>query len=154
MQLPLVTDYALRMLMYLGARGDAEDVVPIQDIADAYGVSRHYLLKVANELARFGYIDAVRGRGGGVRLVVDLREIRLGDVVRRTEPARGVLDCVGKDDSDCPIHEACGFRRILGEAQAQFYQVLDRYTLADALGSQGGVSRLLGLSEPISATPS
>ena len=146
MQLTLFTDYALRMMMYLGARGDVGEVVPIQDIADAYGVSRHYLLKVANELSRLGYIDAVRGRGGGVRLVVDLADVRLGDVVRQTEPERGVLDCVGKDESECPIHEACGFRRILGEAQAHFYQILDRYTLADALGSHGGVSKLLGLS--------
>ena len=146
MQLTLFTDYALRMLMYLGARADEDSVVPIQEMADAYGVSKHYLLKVANELSRLGYIDAMRGRSGGVRLVVDLATIRLGDVVRQTEPTRGVLACVGQEESECPIHGACGFRGILGEAQAAFYAVLDRYTVADTVGPRRAqLSQLLGL---------
>lgn len=142
MQLTLFTDYALRLLTYLGVE-QTERFIPIQDVATVYGVSRHYLLKVANDLARLGYIEAMRGRNGGVRLLVDPESVKLGELVREMEPDRGVLECVGRPSSDCPIHRPCRLRPILGEAEAAFYDVLDRYTLADILSEPQRLDRLL-----------
>lgn len=144
MQLTLFTDYSLRMLVYLGLRGPGE-VVAVQEISDAYGISRHYLLKVAQELARNGWIDATRGRSGGISLTADLRAITLGEVVRSTEPHVGVLDCIHRADSDCVIHAPCRLRGILSEAQREFDRVLDRYTVADLLESERSLRAKLGL---------
>jgi Rrf2 family nitric oxide-sensitive transcriptional repressor len=146
MQLTLFTDYALRMLTYLALR-EEDEVVTIQEISDAYAVSRHYLLKVANELSHRGYVEAVRGRSGGVRLSADLRTVRLGAFIQEIEPERGVLDCVGKDESDCPVHPACMLRRVLGEAQVAFYRELDRYTIADLVSDPKRLVPLLGLTQ-------
>lgn len=142
MQLTLYTDYSLRLLIYLGVE-NSDGLIPIQDVAEAYGASRHYMLKVANDLARHGYIEAVRGRNGGVRLQADPAKLRLGALVRQMEPDRGVLECVGRPTSECPIHRPCRLRPILGEAEKAFYDVLDRYTLADILADPGRIERLL-----------
>lgn len=144
MQLTLFTDYSLRTLVYLGLRAPGE-VVAVQEISDAYGISRHYLLKVAQELARHGWIDATRGRSGGITLTADLRAITLGEVVRSTEPHVGVLDCIHQADSDCAIHAPCRLRGILAEAQREFDRVLDRYTVADLLESDRSLRAKLGL---------
>jgi Rrf2 family nitric oxide-sensitive transcriptional repressor len=143
MQLTLFSDYALRMLMYLGIRRD--EVVPIVEISEAYGVSRHYMLKVMNELVQLGYIEAVRGRRGGVRLLRRPSEIRVGKLVKQTEPEAGVLECLDNAQADCPILRACKLRRILGEAQAEFFHVLDRYTLADLIDEPTRLVRVLGV---------
>jgi Rrf2 family nitric oxide-sensitive transcriptional repressor len=143
MQLTLFTDYALRMLTYL-ALADGE-VVPVNDIADATGVSKHYMLKVGNELARFGYVDTVRGRTGGVRLVMDPARIKLGEVVRSMEPTRAVMDCISVAHSDCPIVAPCRLRHVLEEAQSAFHAVLDRYTLADLVSSPQALRKALHL---------
>lgn len=143
MQLTLFTDYALRMLTYLAlAEGE---VVPINDVADATGVSKHYMLKVGNELARFGYVDTVRGRTGGVRLVMEPSRIKLGEVIRNTEPNRAVLDCIADPEVDCPLIAPCRLRHVLEEAQQAFHAVLDRYTLADLIASPQALRKALHL---------
>ena len=45
MQLSLHADYSLRVLLYLGTHPD--EVVPTRDISDAYGISKHHLVRVA-----------------------------------------------------------------------------------------------------------
>ena len=145
MQLTLFTDYALRMLMYLGL-SEEDRPVPIQEVSEGCQVSHHYMLKVANELTHLGLIRATRGRGGGVRLAVKPSELSVGDLVRQTEPDRGVLDCVADDDVDCPLLPSCRLRGVLGEAEEEFYRVLDRYTLADIIKRKRRLSPLLGLS--------
>src|SRR5690606_21072320 len=99
MHITLYSDYSIRMLIYLGLRGGR--VVPIGEIAEAHRVSHHYLLKVASELSSLGYIDSIRGRSGGVKLARAPSTINLGALMRSTEPAGGVLDCVTNPKADC-----------------------------------------------------
>ena len=63
MHIRLYTDYALRVLIYLGARGD--ELATIREIAATYSISRHHLVKVCHDLQLRGYIAATRGKGGG-----------------------------------------------------------------------------------------
>jgi Rrf2 family nitric oxide-sensitive transcriptional repressor len=114
-------------------------------VADAYGMSRHYMLKVTNELSHMGYIDAVRGRSGGVRLAKKPKDIRIGRLVRQTEPDPGVLDCIDRADVQCAILPACRLRKVFAEAQREFFNVLDRYTLADLIEDRQALAPLLGL---------
>jgi len=146
MQLTLFTDYSLRVLMYLGLR-EPNAVVTVQEMSDAYGISRHYLMKVANDLAKHGWVDATRGRSGGISLAVDLRGLTLGQVVRTTEPHVGVLDCVNRVESDCPIHAPCRLRGVFAEAQREFERVLDRYTVADLLESDRALRIRLSIAD-------
>ncbi|RYD36626.1 MAG: BadM/Rrf2 family transcriptional regulator, partial [Verrucomicrobiaceae bacterium] len=73
MKLSLFSDYSLRVLMYGALKG-----APFQldEVTDAYAISRHHLGKVVNRLARLGYLDTQRGRGGGIRLSLDPASIR------------------------------------------------------------------------------
>jgi Rrf2 family transcriptional regulator, nitric oxide-sensitive transcriptional repressor len=63
MHLTIHSDYALRVLIYLKLRGQRQ--ATIQEIAEAYGISRNHLMKVVQKLARLGFVDAARGRGAG-----------------------------------------------------------------------------------------
>jgi Rrf2 family nitric oxide-sensitive transcriptional repressor len=141
MQLTLFSDYSLRLLMYLGLKPG--EVVPVVEVSDAFGVSRHYMLKVMNELVQLGYIETARGRNGGVQLRKRPSDIRLGKLMRQTEPSGGVLECLEDREADCPIVPVCRLRKVLAEAEAEFYKVIDHYTLADLLAQPAGLARLL-----------
>jgi Rrf2 family nitric oxide-sensitive transcriptional repressor len=91
MRLTAYTDYSLRVLMRLALR--PQELTTIADIARAYRISEHHLMKVVHQLGRAGYIETVRGRGGGLRLARDPTAIWLGDVVRRTEPDLDLVEC-------------------------------------------------------------
>lgn len=127
MQLTSFTDYALRMLMYAHAAGDR--LVTIEEIAGAYGISRAHLMKVANTLTRAGFLTATRGRAGGLKLGRAAETIRLGEVVRATEPDFALVECFSTG-SQCAIGGCCRLPAVLRRAMEAFLSELDRHTLA------------------------
>lgn len=140
MQLTSFSDYALRVLMYAAAHEGR--LVTIEEVARTYSVSRTHLTKVVNVLTRAGYLRAVRGRAGGLALGKAPASIRLGDVIRLTEPDLELVECFGAANK-CIIASCCRLRPVLGEALAAFLATLDRYTLADLTLRPGdfGVAR-------------
>jgi len=127
MQLTMFTDFALRALMFTHAAGDR--LVTIDEIAAAYDISRAHLTKVVNALTRAGYLEAVRGRSGGLRLGMPAEKINLGAVVRATEPDFALVECFATGNR-CVITNCCRLQGVLEEALGSFLAVLDRHTLA------------------------
>ena len=101
MRMTFHTDYALRMLIYLAMRPD--EVRTVHQIAEAYGLSRNHLLKVAQTLGRLGYIETIRGRAGGIRLAVPAADLNIGRLVRATEEDFSVVECLHRQNGTCAI---------------------------------------------------
>lgn len=146
MRLTAYTDFSLRLLIYLAVKSDG--VSTIGDVADAYGIPKNHLTKVAHQLGLAGYIATIRGRGGGMRLGRPASEIRVGAVVRSTEPDMALVPCFEPVCAHCPIIPACGLRGALTEARSAFLEVLDRYTLNDLVRSAADLQALLGIAPP------
>lgn len=127
MQLTRFSDYALRVLMYAHAADDR--LVTIEEIASSYRISKAHLMKVVNALTRAGYLKAVRGRTGGLTLSRPAAEIRLGDVVRATEPDFELVECFSTG-SQCVIDDCCRLPAILRRALGAFLAELDQHTVA------------------------
>jgi Rrf2 family transcriptional regulator, nitric oxide-sensitive transcriptional repressor len=138
MRLTLYTDYALRVLLYLGTREG--ELCAISEIAKAYGISQNHLMKIVHDLGKAGYLKSVRGRFGGVELARPAADISVGEVVRRTEEGFELVDC-----GSCVIAPACGLTGVLAEALTAFMAVLDGYTLADLLAKREALGRLLAV---------
>jgi Rrf2 family transcriptional regulator, nitric oxide-sensitive transcriptional repressor len=138
MRLTHYTDFALRVLLYLGTH--PERLCPISEIAQAYGISQNHLVKVVHDLGKAGYVAGTRGRFGGIRLARPAETINVGAVVRHTEDDFQLADC-----GSCLIAPACGLNRALDEAMAAFMAVLDGYTLADLLAKRDDLAALFRL---------
>jgi len=132
MQLTLHADYAFRVLLYLGSQPEGH-VASTREISKAYGISRHHLIRVAQTLARHGYVTISGGRVGGLSLARDPQTIRLGDVMRKAETNLRVVECFDKETNTCPIVSACQLKPVLNLALNAFLKVLDEHTLADML---------------------
>ena len=143
MRLTVYADYSLRLMMYLAVKDGG--LATIGEVADAYGIAKNHLTKVAHQLGLAGYVDTVRGKGGGLRLAKPAERIGLGEVVRRTEPDMALVPCFEPICAPCPIVPACGLRGALHEARAAFLAVLDRYTLADLTGRRTELRDLLAI---------
>jgi Rrf2 family nitric oxide-sensitive transcriptional repressor len=122
------SDYALRMLMYAASAGGR--LITIEETARTFNVSKTHLSKVANTLTRGGYLKAIRGRSGGLVLGLQPEMIRIGDVVRLTEPDFALVECFASGNQ-CVLTRCCKLSGMFGEAMASFQSTLDRYTLAD-----------------------
>ncbi|MBL8223812.1 MAG: Rrf2 family transcriptional regulator [Chromatiales bacterium] len=143
MRLTQFTDYTLRVLMYLAA--DPDHRVTIQDIAQAYGISRNHLMKVVNHLARTGVVEASRGKGGGLRLARPPSRIGVGEVIRAAEGEAPIVECFA-DPRACRLTPACRLAGVLHEAFAGLYRELDRTTLADLVSPAEPVRKLLRMA--------
>ena len=143
MRLTVYTDFSLRVLMFLALRGD--ELATIAEIARAYGVSKNHLMKVAYQLGLAGYVETVRGKGGGLRLARQPQDIVLGEVVRRTEPDMSLVPCFAPDDVSCAIFPSCALRGALSGARDAFLAALDRYTLADLVRPRAPLGKLLSI---------
>ena len=139
-RLTLHADFALRVLIQVGL-SDGK-LTTIKDIAQSFGISKAHLMKVVNDLSRKGYLDTVRGRNGGIRLMRKPRDINIGQVVRDTEDQLGVVGCL-EHKGYCPIERVCVLRGALRKATEAFLAVLDAHTLADLIKPQRALSSLL-----------
>jgi Rrf2 family nitric oxide-sensitive transcriptional repressor len=128
MRLTTFSDYALRVLMYAASVKDRR--ITIEETAKQYGISRAHLMKVVQRLVRAGFLEGVRGRSGGFLLAKPPDAIRLGAVVRATEPDFALVECFGTG-SQCTITNCCRLPNVLNEAIRSFVDTLDGYTLAD-----------------------
>ncbi len=137
MQLTSFTDYGLRALIYMASLPDGK-MTSISEVTEVYGVCNH-MVKIINQLSRAGYVAAVRGKNGGIRLGKPAQSIRVGDVVRELEP----LSLVNCSSAFCHITPACRLKQALSLAVQSFLKELDNYTLADLVEENQPLYKLL-----------
>jgi Rrf2 family transcriptional regulator, nitric oxide-sensitive transcriptional repressor len=140
------TDYTLRVLMYCGAQATGR-LVTVAEMAQNYGISRHHLTKIVNQLSRQGLVETVRGRSGGVRLAQRPAQICLGTVVRAAEPDFRLVECFDKATDTCPLTPFCQLKRVLHGALAAYLTELDKVTLADLLPTARRPSQAMALPQ-------
>lgn len=146
MRLTLWTDYALRTLIYVGAKGG--QLSTIAEIAESFDISKTHLMKVVNKLAQQGYLESVRGKGGGIKLGRPPARITVGAVVRETEDDLAVIGCLA-GAGFCRIEGCCVLRGALRKATSAFLETLDGYTLADLLVPRERLASLLGIASEV-----
>ena len=130
MRLTMMSDYALRVLMFTAAHPDR--LVTIDETQKVYDISRGHLMKIIGVLARAGILRSQRGRSGGFTLGRPPEEIRLGDVFRLTEPDFEMVECFAPTNA-CAITPFCRLPPIVNEALNAFMAIMDRHTLADLI---------------------
>lgn len=135
MRLTDYTDYALRVLLFCASSPGR--LVTIGEIAQVHGVSKNHLMKVVSQLSRLGVLDAVRGRNGGLQLAKHPDTIRMGDVIRATEPDLRLVECFDADGVGCPLAGRCKVETALRRALDAYFSVLDDLTLEDLRDSEG-----------------
>lgn len=128
MRLNLHTDYALRLLMFLAAK---QQQATIDEVAKAFGISRNHLMKVGQRLTELGYVNARRGRGGGLTLSRSPESINVGELVRLVESTGAFVECFDPKTNQCRVTGVCGLQAALSLALRDFFARLDQFTLAD-----------------------
>jgi Rrf2 family nitric oxide-sensitive transcriptional repressor len=140
MRLALQTDYALRTLIFLaGKPGRAS----IGQVAEFFRISKDHVAKVVQSLARLGYVRSIRGIGGGIELLKQPDDIRIGRVIRDFEGSMQLLECVGVPNV-CVIQPGCRLRGVLARAEQLQMDYLDSVRLSEVVQPGGQLLDITG----------
>jgi Rrf2 family transcriptional regulator, nitric oxide-sensitive transcriptional repressor len=136
MRLTRFSDIGLRVLIYLERAGERAQPVTVAEIGKQFDIPLNHLVKVVGQLAKLGWVQATRGRNGGLRLAADPATLSIGQVLRKLEREDDELvDCEG---TDCALKLDCQLRGMLRTGMKAFYEAMDRFTLADATAGNTG----------------
>lgn len=109
MQLTLMTDYAIRTVLYLAEKGRT---VPAGEISESMSIPKTYLMKALRLLRCAGYIEASTGINGGYRMSRKSEELTLLDIIQVTESTTRLNRCMEQDHfcsrsatRNCPVHK-------------------------------------------------
>lgn len=131
MQLTKHTDFAFRVLIYLGSQKTGE-LSHIQAIAETFKMSRSHVMKIVQKLVAHGVIKSVRGQSGGIVLAQPMHAINLRKIVELMEQTLNPVNC---DEPVCLINKSCQLKSVLQGAQLAFLNHLEKFTLADIVTS-------------------
>ena len=127
MRLNQASDFALRILM---AIGQTDDIQTVEKLSVQLGLARSHVMKIVAQLAKAGYLETTRGRGGGIKIAKSPEDIRLGEIVRLIEPDLGVVACLKPEATVCAFLPRCALKGAMATAAEAFLSSLNQQTLA------------------------
>ncbi|WP_369046475.1 RrF2 family transcriptional regulator [Sinomonas sp. P10A9] len=128
MRMTAFEDVSLRALMLLAAN-DTGEPLATRTIAEGIGTPYNHVSKAVLKLRELGYVEATRGRAGGVQLSDAGRKATVGGVLRALDTREDLADCE-TPNGDCPLSIQCGLRGALRRAREAFYRELDGVVVA------------------------
>jgi Rrf2 family nitric oxide-sensitive transcriptional repressor len=135
MRITRYSDIGLRVLIYLAGADKHRAPATVAEISKQFDIPANHMVKVVGQLARVGWIQALRGRKGGLLLQADPTSLHLGTVLRALEGDAELVDCEGQQ---CRLSKDCLLRGALAAGLRAFYDAMDGYTLADVCGGTVG----------------
>ena len=131
MRLTRAGEYGVRCILYLSSKGVGV-LCNRKQIAAAMDIPGQFLGKIAQQLARAGYIEILQGARGGLKLVVSPEKLTLLDVVETVIGEIFLNDCILRPDS-CNRSNSCAAHRVWFKARNQLRATLREATFADLL---------------------
>jgi Rrf2 family nitric oxide-sensitive transcriptional repressor len=121
-----------------------DEIVRVEDVSRAYGISKAHLLKATRQLGQLGYLENLRGRAGGIRLAMAPSKIIIGQVVRHTEGNLELVECFNAHTNTCPLIGVCKLSNLFRTALRAFLAELDKVTLEDIASDRRKLLSRLG----------
>ena len=122
--------YALRLMLDL-ALHDNGGYIPIKEIAKRQEISDKYLEQIISILGRAGYVQSVRGAGGGYRLTHPLKSYTVGMILRLTEGSLAPVSCLEGNVNTCDRNASCATLMVWQKLYDAINGVVDSITLED-----------------------
>jgi Rrf2 family protein len=130
-------EYALRTLIRLGvAQRMGTPVVSVSRLAESERISAKFLENIFADLKGAGYIEGIRGKAGGARLLCDMDTTKVGELVRFLDGKLAPIGCASETEYEpctCPDPDHCGLRMLMIDVRNAIANILDRYTLGDVV---------------------
>lgn len=129
--------YALRVLVDL-AEQDSNRYITLREIAERQEISEKYLESIVKELVKAGFLDGLRGKGGGYRLRKSSEEIGVLDVLKLTESSLAPVACLENGAKPCSRASNCPTLPLWEGLNKVVREYLGQYTVQNLVQRNSG----------------
>ena len=98
--------YALRVMIDL-AEHQAERYVPLKEVAARQDISEKYLENILKVLVQNGFLEGLRGKGGGYRLTRSPDQYTVAEILLLTEGSLAPVSCLTPGAPACERMANC-----------------------------------------------
>lgn len=130
-------EYALRTLIRLGvAQRMGQPIVSVSRLAESERIPAKFLENILADLKAEGYLEGIRGKSGGARLICDPAKTKMGELIRFLDGKLAPIGCASEtayEPCSCPDEDHCGLRMLMIDVRNAISNILDRYSLADVV---------------------
>ena len=124
--------YALRVMIDL-AEHQAEKYVPLKEVAARQEISEKYLENILKVLVQNGFLEGLRGKGGGYRLTRSPDQYTVEEILMLTEGSLAPVACLEQEHVDCPRMADCRTLPMWRKLNTMIQDFFDGITLADLM---------------------
>ena len=130
--------YALRVMIDL-AEHQSEKYVPLKEVAARQEISEKYLENILKVLVQNGFLEGLRGKGGGYRLTRSPDQYTVSQILMLTEGSLAPVSCLTPGASACARMANCRTYEMWKGLNDLISDYFGKITLADlALPDQAG----------------
>ena len=122
--------YALRVMIDL-AEHQAERYVPLKEVAARQDISEKYLENILKVLVQNGFLEGLRGKGGGYRLTRSPDQYTVAEILLLTEGSLAPVSCLTPGAPACERMANCRTYTIWKGLNDLIADYFGKITLAD-----------------------
>ena len=134
--------YAIKLMLDL-ATNDNGEPIRLKDVARRQEISEKYLESIVSVLSKQKFVKALRGKGGGYRLVRTPAEYTIGSILRLTEGSLAPVACLEHDPNQCERIAVCKTLKMWEGAYKVITEYFDGITIADLLADTTDVGNYI-----------
>ena len=127
--------YALRVMIDLAER-QTSDFTPLKEFAAQQEISEKYLESIVKNLVQNGFLEGLRGKGGGYRLVRAPEEYTIGSILRLMEGSLAPVACLEQRAQPCNREDSCRTLPMWRKLYDLLNDFFNGITLADLTDSE------------------
>ena len=142
MRITRAGEYAVRCILYMSGR-EKKQIISRREISAKMDIPEQFLGKIAQQLARSGFLEIIQGSKGGYRLLMKPERITLLDVVEAVSGEIFLNDCIMNPDS-CTRSGSCAVNTVWEKAREQLRATLKEATFDKLLKEDLCIRRAVG----------
>lgn len=131
--------YALRVMIDLAEHNNGE-YLPLKEIADRQNISEKYLESIISVLSKAHFLDGLRGKGGGYKLVQQPEKYTVGSILKLTEGSLAPVSCLTDNANTCERASECKTLPMWSKLNTLINDFFEGITLADFMNNQEGIN--------------
>ena len=122
--------YALRVMIDL-AEHQSDKYVPLKEVAARQEISEKYLENILKVLVQNGFLEGLRGKGGGYRLTRSPEQYTVEEILNLTEGNLATVSCLTPGAPTCHRMAECRTYNMWKGLDEMISDYFSKITLAD-----------------------